>query len=159
MLLTIVGMLEELYGKTDWISPELFFDQTRYYADEMGWPLHRRFVSFEQLISPEQLVAIKLQTNRLENQHLSNGKRRINIDPGYISAERLILATGKNFSHRVYLSRGVFADLTLIFQKGRFKILEWTYPDYATPEILKMLNRVRDNYLKQLKNKRSASID
>ncbi len=76
-----------------------------------------------------------------------DGNRRINIDPGYINPERLILAKGKNFTHRVYLSKGIFADLTLIFQKGSFRPLEWTYPDYADPEIIGFFNDIRNKYM------------
>ena len=79
------------------------------------------------------------------------GKRKINIDPGYVSLERLILVTGKNYTHRIYLSKGIFADLTLIFNKGSFRPLEWTFKDYASPEIISMLNDVRERYKKQLR--------
>jgi len=146
---TIIKRLEEICGPVDWISPELFFDRTKYYAGEMGWPLHRRFISFENLISPDQLVDLKLKTNAIEREYLVDKNRRINIDPGYVTPERLILATGKNFTHRVYLSLGIYADLTLIFQKGCFKPLEWTYPDYADPEIIGYFNAVRKRYINQ----------
>ena len=144
---TLTNQLETV----DWVSPELFFDRTRYYAGEMGWPLYRRFISFEDLTSPERLVQLKHKTNGLEQQTVTNEKRKINIDPGYISPERLILATGKNFTHRVYLSQGIYADLTLIFQKGCFTPLPWTYPDYADPAIIQLFNQVRENYMKALK--------
>ncbi len=148
---TVIKQLEEICGPVDWLSPELFFDRTRYYAGEMGWPLHRRFIAFENPVPPNQLIALKLKTNGIEQQYLIDGNRRINIDPGYISPERLILATGKNFIHRVYLAQGIYADLTLIFQKGGFKPLEWTYPDYADPEIIGYFNEVRERYMNQLR--------
>jgi len=150
---TIVRRLEGIFGATDWIGPEQFFDRTRYYAGEMGWPLHRRFISFENLIPPDQLVEIKLKTNAIEQQYLIDGNRGVNIDPGYISPERLVLATGKNYTHRIYLSQGIFADLTLIFQKGCFRPLEWTYPDYADPETIEFFNGVRKRYLIQLRER------
>ena len=148
---TIIKQLEKICGPVDWVSPELFFDRTKYYAKEMGWPLHRRFIAFEKLALPGQLIELKLKTNAIEQQYLVDGKRRVNIDPGYISPERLILATGKNFVHRVYLSQGIYADLTLVFQKGCFKTLEWTYPDYAEPEIIGYFNDVRTRYMKQVR--------
>lgn len=147
----VIGELEQTVGLTDWISPDLFFDRTKYYAREMGWPLHRRFISFESLIRPRDIVEIKRTTNRIENGYLQDGKRQVNIDPGYISLERLVLATGKNYTHRIYLSKGIFADLTLIFHKGSFSPLQWTYNDYASPEIIAFLNDVRDRYKKQLR--------
>ena len=151
LISAIIKDLEAMNGKPDWFSPELFFDRTRYYAKEMGWPLHRRFIAFERLIPPDQLVDIKLNTNGIEEQYRVSGKRRINIDPGYISAERLILATGKNYTHRIYLSRGIYADLTLIFQRGSFRSLGWTYPDYSDPGTIEWFNEVRARYMKQLK--------
>ena len=147
----VISELSGIYGPVDWSSPELFFDRTRYYAREMGWPLFRRFISFEKLVAPDRLVEIKLKTNEIERQYLHEGNRRINIDPGQISLERLVLATGKNYVHRIYLSKGIYADLTLIFQKESFRLVPWTYPDYAAPEIIEYLNGVRKRYKEQLK--------
>ncbi len=147
----VISDLEKIYGLLDWSSTELLFDRTRYYAKEMGWPLHRRFISFAGLVPPDHLVEIKLKTNEVEQQHLRGGNRVINIDPGYISPERLILATGKNYVHRVYLAKGIYADLTLIFQRGSFRALEWTYRDYADAEAISFFNEVRENYMKQLR--------
>jgi hypothetical protein len=116
----------------------------------MGWPLHRRFVSFRNLIPPEDLVDIKLRTNRIEQQHSQRGRRKINIDPGYICKERLILATGKNYVHRVYLNKGVYADLTLVFERGSFRALPWTYRDYAETKMISYFNNIRKRYITQL---------
>ena len=148
---TVIGEIAKVFGSVDWISPELFFDRTKYYTREMGWPLHRRFISFSQLIPADHLVEIKLKTNEIEYQHLGEGNRMVNIDPGYISPERLILATGKNYVHRVYLSNGIYADLTLLFQKGSFRPLKWTYPDYAAPEIIGFFNEIRERYMEQMR--------
>ena len=147
----VIVELEKLFGPTDWISPKLFFDRTKYYAKEMGWPLHRRFISFKDLIRPEDIVGAKLATNKLENSALQDGKRNVNIDPGYISLERLVLATGKNYTHRIYLSKGIYADLTLIYSKGSFRPLEWTYRDYAGADVIGFFNGVRERYKAQIK--------
>lgn len=147
----VIHKLEHLFSPVDWISPELFFDRTQYYAKEMGWPLHRRFVSYEKLIRPQDLVEVKIETNRVEKEYLEDGGRQVNIDPGYITLERLILATGKNYTHRVYLSKGIFADLTLIFNKKSFRPLEWTFRDYASSEIITLFNHVRERYKRQLR--------
>jgi len=147
----VIDRLAEQYGPIERTSPDMFFDRTRYYAREMGWPLHRRFISFEELILPETLVDVKLNTNAMENAFLVDGKRRINIDPGMISAERLILATGKNYIHRVYLSNGIYADLTLLFKRGGFQPLEWTYRDYAEPDMIRFFNELRQTYMEKLK--------
>ena len=147
----VISAMTGLFGPVDWISPPLFFDRTRYYAREMGWPLHRRFISFQTLIPPTDLIAVKLETNKIEMGYLSRGNRLINVDPGYISAERLILATGKNYIHRVYLGKGIFADLTLIFKKGTFIPLEWSYRDYSNPKMIETLNQIREGYMNELR--------
>ncbi len=147
----VIEELATLFGPVEWRSPGLFFDRTRYYERELGWPLHRRFVSFRELCRPGDLVTAKLKTNALEKRYLSGDKRRVNIDPGYISLERLVLATGKNYIHRIYLGKGIYADLTLIFNKGTFQPLQWTYRDYADPEVIRYFNDLRENYRRQLR--------
>lgn len=148
---SVINELKDKFGPTDWISPGLFFDRTRYYEREMGWPLYRRFITFRELIRPEEIIEAKLFTNEIENRYLENTNRRINIDPGYISLERLVLATGKNYTHRIYLSKGIFADLTLVFHKGSFEPLEWTYRDYSDPEAIDQFNNIRESYKNQLR--------
>jgi len=151
LLAQVIRELEDVFGPIDWRSPECFFDRTRYYEKEMGWPLHRRFVSYKKLIKADELAPIKWKTNALENHYRVRGRRRINIDPGYISLERLVLATGKNYTHRIYLSRGIYADLTLIFHRGSFSPLEWTYKDYATPDMIGFFNGLRERYKNQIR--------
>jgi hypothetical protein len=143
--------LQDSLGPSDWTSPLLYFDRTRYYEREMGWPLYRRFVSFERLIKPEEIVQVKLLCNQTERKYSVAGKRGINIDPGYISLERLILTTGKNYTHRIYLSKGIYADLTLVFRKGSFVSLQWTYRDYADPMVIAYFNGIRERYKTQLR--------
>jgi hypothetical protein len=147
----VILEMEGLFGPTDWISPAFFFDRTKYYEREMGWPLHRRFISFKTLVRPQDIVEIKWKTNDLENKESQGGKRKINIDPGYVALERLVLTTGKNYTHRIYLSRGIYADLTLIFQRGGFSPLAWTYKDYGDPEIIDYFNEIRERYKKQIR--------
>lgn len=147
-----IDELVELFGLPEIISPWLMFERTRYYEKEMGWPLHRRFITFRELITPEELVGKKLSTNRIEIKYSVDGKRRINIDPGYICLERLVLATGKNYTHRIYLSHGIYADLTLVFNKGTFKPLEWSYPDYSDNESIDFFNNEREKYKNQLRS-------
>jgi hypothetical protein len=152
----IVEALQGLFGPIDRVSAPFMFDRTTYYAREMGWPLHRRFVSFRDLVSPDRLGGIKIETNAVEERYLMEGRRRVNIDPGYVALERLVLATGKNYVHRIYLSQGIYADLTLVFSKGSFSPLPWTYPDYAAVETIRYFNQVRTTYLGQLKGGRRS---
>jgi hypothetical protein len=146
----LAGLLQKLvnrWGPLDFISERLDFDSTAYYVPEMGSPLRRHFISFEPLFDRVLLPDIKQQTNLLEAEYSRAGQRTINIDPGFLSPENLILATGKNFTHRVYLRDGIFADLTLIYQGKRFHPLEWTFPDYQTENILSLLTMIRNRYL------------
>ena len=153
----VIRELQASFGPVDWTSPPLCFDRTRYYEREMGWPLSRRFVSFKRLIRPDEIVQVKLICNQTEKKYSVAGKRQINIDPGYISLERLILTTGKNYSHRIYLSKGIYADLTLVFRKGTFVSLQWTYRDYADPMVIGYFNEVRARYKTQLRSQITGS--
>ena len=147
------GALSERFGAIEFLSEALPFHYTRYYEEELGSNLIRRMVSFQQLISPDALPAIKLATNTIEHRFADDqGKRKINIDPGYLALSHLILATCKGFAHRPYLQDGVYADLTLIFQAHTFRGLEWTFPDYKSADMIGLLNAMRDNYLKQLRS-------
>jgi hypothetical protein len=148
---TLIERLEDLFGPVDLVSRWLAFDFTDYYAREMGTPLFRRVVAFKHLIEQEQLADIKHKTNAVEADFTVGGHRQVNIDPGYLLLERLVLATGKNFSHRIYLRRGIYADLTLIYRQGRFESLPWTYPDYADARLQDFLFKVRQKYAHDLK--------
>ena len=148
-----IDQLAHAWGAIDMVSPWLPFNQTEYYYPEIGFPLFRRLVAFEELVQQETLAEIKLFTNKIERRFSQQGKRAVNIDPGYLVAERFVLATGKNFTHRIYLQKGIYADLTLIYQKGRFRPLAWTYPDYAGAVIIGFLTTIRDRYLYQLRTR------
>ena len=147
----VAHALEDVVGQIDFISREFIFDQTTYYREEMGWPLIKRFLALKSLIDPGTLVDLKISTVEIEakfSDHMN--RRRVNVDPGYISMERLVLATGKNNVHRIYLGRGVWADLTLLFERGEFRPLPWTYPDYLSPEVRTVMKDIRNRYLDQL---------
>jgi len=151
LITDVIEILTDSYGPPDWIGKIVAFDYTDYYCAEMGKNLVRRFLSMEHLIRPETLPDIKLAANAIEDQFTVDSQRRVNIDPGYISKTNLILATGKNFTHRLYLRDGIYADLTLIYQGRQFRELPWTYPDYAAEEQKKMFNIIRDKFLLQLR--------
>jgi len=141
----------EFYGPVDHISPVWPFDFTSYYADEFGENLLRQFFAFAELIDPARLPEIKLFTNTLELQLALQGKRQANLDPGYVDLSKLVLATTKNHQHRIYLGRGIYAEVTLRFTRGSFRPWEWTYPDYRTEHYVQFFNEVRRTYLEQLK--------
>ncbi|MBW2149021.1 MAG: DUF4416 family protein [Deltaproteobacteria bacterium] len=144
--------MEHCFGAVDFSTKPAPFVHTRYYCAEMGGGIHRRFIAFQTLVKRDRLAEIKLCTNRLEEAFRLPGRgRRINIDPGFITLDNLVLATGKNFTHRIYLGSGIYADLTLIYRKGSFRPLPWTYPDYAESSVVHMFNEIRSRYREQLK--------
>ena len=139
------------YGDIELWSDRFNFEFSDYYNEEMGNRLFRKFISFKKLINRDKIVDIKIYSNILEEKYSIKGKRTINLDPGYLSAEHLLLSTGKSFSHRPYLGQGVYADLTLLYQNNRFKPLEWTYPDYKTEQIQTYFYKLRKLYLHKLR--------
>lgn len=152
LVVPVVKALTEKFGPVDIVSSWLPFNFTTYYEPEMGKSLFRRMLAFERLIKQSTLSEIKRITNDLEQAYSKNSKRMVNLDPGYMLRERFVLATGKNFSHRIYIGKRIYADLTLIYSKGRFIKLPWTYPDYAEQNMLVYLERVRNKYVIDLKH-------
>ena len=147
----VVEKLMEKFGDVDIVSSWMPFDQTTYYEPEMGAPLYRRMMAFEILIHQRELAQVKLFTNEIEKQYADKGKRVVNIDPGYLLLEKFVLATGKNFAHRIYIGNRIYADLTLVFRKSRFETLPWSFPDYAGDRVQAFLMRVREKYAMDLK--------
>jgi hypothetical protein len=140
------------FGKADYKSQDIEFNETDYYSSEMGENIKLRFIAFNKLINRNKLPEIKIKTCRIEKKFSFLNKRTVNIDPGLMSLENFILATGKSFTHRIYLKKGVWADLTLIFHKGDFTELPWTFPNYRTERIKKILKEIRTIYYKQIKS-------
>ena len=113
-------------------SKELTFDQTEYYSKEMGEGLKRCFLSIKGLQSLEFSAEWKLKTLEIEKQLSNKGKRRINLDPGYLDLSRVVLLSGKEGSHKIYLRNSVWADLVLLKDKGGYRNFPWTFPDIST---------------------------
>ena len=147
------GVLERYFSKIDFQSQALPFSHTDYYENEFGKDLKRKFISCTKLIWPQHLPRIKIITNQIEKR-LSRGTcRLINIDPGYLDLSKLVLATTKDYKHRIYLSQGIYAEVTLFYQEKAFKSWEWTYPDYKTPEYTAIFNQIRGIYAQQIQDK------
>ncbi|MHB9027238.1 MAG: DUF4416 family protein [Candidatus Latescibacterota bacterium] len=144
------------FGPVEFSSPEFAFDMTDYYRAEMGENLGKQFFCFRDPILPDALPGIKLLTNEIEMRLVreENGiiRRRANIDPGYVTLAKLALASTKDYSHRIYIGRGIYAEITLRFIQGTFTSLETTYPDYQTPVAIGFFNAARD----YVKRKRSS---
>lgn len=142
--------LEGFLGGVEEKTTMVPFSYSEYYKGEMG-DLSRCFIFFLRLGPRESLVDVKLKTNGIEERMSLSGRRRVNIDPGYVALEHVVLATTKGFSHRLYLGQGIFGDLTLVFRNGGYRPLEWTYPDYANGETTQMFIRWRQQYKEQLR--------
>jgi len=153
------GALLNLFGPLDYQSEFLPFDQTRYYQREFGAGLLRQIVAFASLIAPERLAEVKRVTNELEQTWAVDGRRRVNLDPGYVSLSKLVLATTKDYAHRIYLGQGIYAEVTLQFTHGAFQAREWTYPDYASPRYLAIFAEIRRRYADQLRQRQGGAAE
>lgn len=147
------GILEKKFGKIDFESQILQFTHTNYYEPEFGNNLKRKFISFKKLIHPQSLPRIKITANAIENKLSRNGLRLVNIDPGYLDMAKLVLASTKDFKHRIYLDKGIYAEATLFYRNRSFTCWEWTYPDYKSDDYIEIFNRIREIYARQIKNK------
>ncbi|MCP4711286.1 MAG: DUF4416 family protein [Planctomycetes bacterium] len=171
----IVGMLSQaellfdaarekmpsVWGTIDIVGEVMPFVFTDYYFKQMGAPLLRQFVSFEKLIDPVELAQIKHQSNSWEDElgQIEPGRalsvaRPINLDPGYIEQSKLVLATTKNYSHRIYIGDSMYAETTLQYNQGRWETWPFTYPDYGSGAYDDFLTKVRDRLLEQLSSKK-----
>lgn len=146
-------ILEKCFGKIDFESQTFPFIHTTYYEKEFGKNLKRRFLSFKRLVSPQDLSQIKIITHKLENKLSIAGCRTINIDPGYLDYSKLLLASTKDYRHRIYLNQGIYAEVTLFYKDKTFQPWEWTYPDYKTKEYIEVFNLIREIYTQQMKDK------
>ena len=153
-----VEAIDAKFGKVDLESDVWPFDKTDYYKDETGENILRQFVSTERLIAPALLAKIKHKTNKLEQKLAAKLAlplpRPVNLDPGIIEPSKLILATTKNYSHRIYIGKKMYAEVTLIFDKGSWRPFEHTYPDYRQQCYFDFFDKVRKRLLEQLKSQR-----
>lgn len=147
------GLLVGRLGEVDCESPEVAFDFTQYYRDEMGDGLLRKWIAFRDLRERAYVAMAKHLASAAEDALRKNGSRTVNIDPGYIDDAQVVLSTTKNYSHRLYIGMGYYAEVTLIYEHGAFKPLAWTYPDYRSEEALRFLRRARDAYIAQVKRR------
>ena len=150
-----IETVTDKFGKTDFVSDVWPFDKTDYYKEQTGNRILRQFVSIERLIDPGKLAKIKHITNRLE-QKLAKAlalplPRPVNLDPGIIEPSKLVLATTKNYSHRIYIGRKMYAEVTLVFDKGRWKPLDYTYADYRQQCYFDFFDKVRTRLVEQLR--------
>ncbi len=143
-------ILRARYGPIDRESQILPWDRTEYYREEMGTGLGRKFLFFERLIDPGDLAEIKRFTDTVERDlGIKTGnavRRRINLDPGYITEAKVVLASTKDFSHRLYIGSGIYAEVTLQYrsQERAYAPLEHTFPDYRSEAYRALFGEARD---------------
>lgn len=146
--------LAERFGLLVYLSEPMAFDHTDYYTPEMGSPLTRRLAAFEEMVKPEKLPVMKNICASVEADLSVGGRRAVNIDPGLLSTDSLVLASTKNSPHRICLAPGCYAEVVLVYHHGAYHVLPWTYPDYAGPQIQEILVSMRRRYLWQMKRGR-----
>lgn len=151
-LASACSALIERWGGLDHEGPDHAFDVTGYYESEMGSKLYRRLLGFHEPVSPELLVEAKLATNEIETA-LSTAveARRVNLDVGYLDHNKVVLASVKAAGQKVYLARGVYADLILRYAAGSWQSFEWTFPDFRDGRYEQELLKMRRDYLRQLR--------
>jgi hypothetical protein len=142
------------HGPLTLASDSFDFTETDYYTATMGSDLKKQFLAFDRLIDPATLADIKLQTNAWEAEYAAlqwrSEPRPLNLDPGYITPAKLVLASTKDHAHRIYLRDGIFAEITLAYRQGRWQPLEWTYPDYRRDDYQRFFTQCRTHLLSRL---------
>lgn len=150
-----IDILIRDFGEIEDMSEEFSFSEefSHYYDDELGGEGLRRIYSFKELIDPTKQAEIKLRTNEIEMYFATDGKRRINLDPGFINHGRLMLATTKETGFRVPLKDGIYTELTLFWARGGWQKFPWTYRDYQSERVQKFITKVRKSYLAERREK------
>jgi hypothetical protein len=153
------------WGPISLESPRFEFAETNYYDRTMGSGLKKVFFAFQPPWDPEGLVEIKLETNRWEEEYAAASinrtgatevERPLNLDPGYLTLGKLVLASTKDFAHRIYLFRGIYAEVTLQFKHGRWQHHEYTFPDYRRADYQAFFTECRAWLKKRMMNDESG---
>ena len=150
----LIKDLKKKFGTLDSVSEPMAFNHTKYYQKEMGTNLIKRFITIKKLWNPENIYKAKIITDQIENKYTTNNNRNINLDPGALTLHNIILLSTKNFMHRIPLAKGIYAELTLIYNKktNTYQEVPWTYPDYKTNDYQNILITIRNNLKKELEN-------
>ena len=156
LLAAVKEKLVQLWGEIDFEGADHIFDVTDYYNPEMGSPLMRRLISFGRLYPPDILVDMKLQCNDIETALSREGRRSVNLDAGYLDHNKYLLASAKEAGQKVYLDKGIYADLSGRYKDGRYRPFEWSFPDFRDGRYDGELLSIRTLYLKQIKQYRRS---
>ena len=147
---SVLHQIEKKLGEIDYQGPAVLFNHSLYYEKEMGKNLKKKFISIQKLWPADQLYATKLLTGEIEQFLSINHQRQVNLDPGGLSLHNLMLLSTKNFSHRIPLQKGIYAELSLLYQENEWKKLPWSYPDFNDITHLTVLSEIRTLYKKQI---------
>ncbi len=139
----VMPVLIREFGESLYEAGPFEWNYSDYYRDEMGDGLKRIFIFHKKEFDPSFLSVTKLKTNGIEDDFRLDSKRRVNIDPGYITLSKVVLATTKNYSHRIYLGNGIYGEVTLYFMDGTYRPHLFTYRDYAGKDTIDIFLRVR----------------
>ncbi len=144
-------LMENIWGGIDIEGEAHLFDVTEYYKPEMGSPIFRRLCSFERLQMPNFLVDMKICCNQLELQLSIGGKRTVNLDAGYLDHNKVVLASAKEAGQKIYLDKGIYADLAGRYKSGKYQPFEWSFPDFRDGRYDQELLAIRKKCLVQLR--------
>ena len=143
------------WGSFDFEGRDHSFDTTGYYLPEMGTPLCRKLLAFERLYTPALIVSMKLECNDIETSFSHDGKRTVNLDAGYLDHNKFLLASAKVAGQKVYLDKGIYADLSGRYKAGKYQPFEWSFPDFKDGRYDDELLAIRNIYMQQIKKFRS----
>jgi len=143
-------LLEKQFGRVRCETVDIQYTNTDRYEEEMGSNLVRRLFSFEKLVERDSLPEIKSVCQEIERQLGDQVGdfvfRAANLDPGVLTPDNLVMASNREYNHRIYLADGVFAEIQLIWAHGQFTRLPWTNHDFCDDEVVDFLIRVRQTF-------------
>lgn len=151
-------LFTEHWGPIDFEGSDRLFNTTDYYEPEMGSPLYRKIVSFERLALPTVLVDMKLSCNAIEDRLRAGGGRTVNCDCGYLDHNKVVLASAKEAGQKIYIDKGIYADLSGRYKDGKYRPFEWSFPDFKDGRYDADLAIIRSVYLEKLRKQRRKSL-
>ncbi len=156
----VQNRLTSVLGAVDLQSDPYPFDMTHYYDEEMGSPIMRFFISFAALVPPAEISSSKRMTNELEDalsREIGRVKRPANLDPGYLEESKIVLASTKNFYHRIHLADGIYGEVTLRFSGGSWQAFPWSFPDFRSGRYDAFFTRLRRLYRIQIREEAATT--
>lgn len=159
-----LSRVQERWGRALLTSERFDHSETRYYESEMGAGLQKQFIVLQpsdtRFYDPARLAADKLESNDWERELAAASNyaepRPVNLDPGYLTLMKLVLASAKDRAHRIYLHDGIYAEECLYYLDHRWQARPWTYPDYQRDDFQAFFVQARE-LLKDQMSKEGSS--